>query len=184
MPRAILLLLLPLLLTEACTWAARGGGEETLIFLVRHAERAEDGTNDPHISPEGQARADLLASLLGEAGLTHIHSTDYSRTRETVAPLAARTGLPVEIYDAGDLEAFANRLRATPGRHLAVGHSNTTPDLAEALGGDAGSPIESMEYDRLYLVVLGPGGARTVLLRFGVLFPATTGPSSGLSNRP
>ena len=34
-----------------------------------------------------------------------------------------------------------------------VGHSNTTPQLAELLGADPGEPIvEANEYDRLYVI--------------------------------
>jgi len=48
---------------------------------------------------------------------------------------------------------MAAKLKATPGRHLVVGHSNTTPQLTELLGGDGGEPIvEATEYDRLYVV--------------------------------
>jgi phosphohistidine phosphatase SixA len=167
MRRSVLLLSL-LLLAGACTAPVhRGGKEETLIFLVRHAERAEDGTDDPHLAEEGRVRAALLAALLRDAGITHIYSTDLHRTRETAAPLADRAGLAVEIHDAGDPATFAARLRDTPGRHLVVGHSNTTPELVLALGGDPGSAMETMEYDRLYLVAVGPQGVNTVLLRFG-----------------
>jgi hypothetical protein len=49
-----------------------------------------------------------------------------------------------------------------------VGHSNTTPALVDALGGASVSPVEEDEYDRLYVVVLGPGETVTSsLLRFG-----------------
>lgn len=144
--------------------------DATIVYLVRHAERAEDGTNDPPISAEGQARAELVASLLQDAGITHIHTTDFKRTRSTGAPTAAVTGVDIQLYDPRDLSGFADWLRDTPGRHLVLGHSNTTPDLVEALGGDPGTPIHEMEYDRLYVVTLGDSGASTILLRFGSPF--------------
>ena len=50
---------------------------------------------------------------------------------------------------------------------MVLGHSNTTPQLAEALGGDPSTPIEEMEYDRLYVLTLTSTGTSTVLLRFG-----------------
>jgi phosphohistidine phosphatase SixA len=154
---------------------------ETLVFLVRHAERADDDegnrmamdprmTDDPPLSAEGQDRAALLAEMLSDAGITRIHSTDYRRTRETAQPTADGAGIEISLYDASDLEGFAKELISTPGRHLVVGHSNTTPGLVEALGGEAGPPIESLEYDRLYLVTFSNDGARTVLLRFGTGF--------------
>ena len=76
----------------------------------------------------------------------------------------------MQSYDPRDqaaMEAFLSRIRS-PGRHVVVGHSNTTPALVERLGGDALSPIEELEYDRIYVVVLGPDGTVTSsLLRFG-----------------
>jgi broad specificity phosphatase PhoE len=108
--------------------------------------------------------------MVREVGITHIHSTDRRRTRETVQPTAEATGLEIAIYDASNLGAVAEQLRTLPGRHLVVGHSNTNPGLVEALGGDPGLPIELLEYDRLYILSLGEGGAQTVLLRFGELF--------------
>ena len=38
-------------------------------------------------------------------------------------------------------------------------HSDTTPALVELLGGEPGAPIESPEYDRLYIVSIGADGA-------------------------
>jgi 2,3-bisphosphoglycerate-dependent phosphoglycerate mutase len=142
--------------------------EAVVVYLVRHAERAEDGTNDPPISEAGRERARLLGDMLRDADVSHIHTTDLKRTRETGAPLAERFGLGFEVYDPKDLPAFAARLRATPGRHLVLGHSNTTPQLVAALGGEPGDPIADGEYDRLYVVVITPQGAvTTTLLRYG-----------------
>jgi 2,3-bisphosphoglycerate-dependent phosphoglycerate mutase len=172
--RSALVLLGVLTLGLATTPAAPllAQNEPTVVFLVRHAERAEDGTSDPVISLPGWDRARLLAGLLGDAGLTHLHATDYRRTRGTGRPLADALGLDMHLYDPRDLPGLAGTLRATPGRHLVVGHSNTTPELVAALGGDPGAPIDEAEYDRLYVVTLMEGGASTVLLRFGAPFAA------------
>jgi phosphohistidine phosphatase SixA len=138
------------------------------IFLVRHAEKTAD-KNDPALTAAGTARAETLAVMLKDADITHIHSSDYTRTRDTAAPLAKRLGLTVELYDPRDLPAMAERLKSQSGRHLVVGHSNTTPQLTEQLGGDGGTPIvEATEYNRLYYVVIGADGrVDTALLRFG-----------------
>jgi phosphohistidine phosphatase SixA len=137
-----------------------------VIYLVRHAERLND-TPDAPLNAAGEARARILAGLLQDAGVTRIWSTPLARTRSTAAPLAARLGLEVEPYDPARLEAFAGQLRATPGRHLVVGHSNTTPQLVRALGGEPRGDIAYDEYDRLYVMVIGEGAPITVLLRFG-----------------
>jgi phosphohistidine phosphatase SixA len=141
----------------------------TVVYLARHAEKVDD-SRDPALSPAGEARARELARLLGNAGITHVWSTDFQRTRHTAGPIAAALDLQVRIYNPSDLAGFAAELRRTPGRHLVIGHSNTTPGTVEALGGDPGPLIPDTEYDRLYLVVLAPG-ATTVMLRFGAPAP-------------
>ena len=159
----------------------RPSREPVLVYVVRHAERADDGATadmmqgDPPLSLQGQDRARRLAELLRAAGLTHVHSTDLVRTRSTAQPVVESTGLPLELYDADDGQGLAERLEATPGVHLVVGHSNTAPALVEALGGDPGEPIEPLEYDRIYVVyVLPDGSAGSALFRFGS--PAGAGP--------
>lgn len=150
----------------------RGGGQAadsrpaTVVYLVRHAEKVDD-SRDPVLSEVGQARAAELSRMLSDAGITHIWSTDYQRTRLTAEPLARRLGLPVLSYPPSRLDDFAKQLKATPGRHLVVGHSNTTGELVQALGGQPGAAIQDIEYDRLYTVFLGADGPVTVLLRFG-----------------
>lgn len=136
------------------------------IYLVRHAEKQTG--SDPALTEAGHQRAVLLADLLADKGVTHIHSTNYRRTLETAAPLAERLGLPVELYDPSDLEVFADALASMPGIHLVVGHSNTTPPLAEALGGDPGTEIdEASEYDRLYVITLSTENVDSRIERFG-----------------
>ena len=116
----------------------------------------------------GRARADILSRELQDAGLTEVWSTDTTRTRETAKPTAASTGLPVQIYDASQQAAFASQLKATPGQKLVVGHSNTIPDLVGLLGGKPGAPIvEATEYDRLYVVTVTKGRAKSELRRYG-----------------
>ena len=129
----------------------------TIIYLIRHAEKADDGTSDPPLTPQGEARADVLASYLSSVGITHLHTSDFKRTRQTVAPMAERLGLEVVMYNPRDLPAFAEHLKGMPGVHVVSGHSNTTPALVKALGGDPLSEITESEYDRLYQVIIRPG---------------------------
>lgn len=137
-------------------------------FLVRHAEKV-DQSRDPVLSEVGTQRAKVLSNMLRNADIRHIHSSDFIRTRETAAPLAEMLGLEILLYDPRDLQALATRIRETGGRHLVVGHSNTTPALTEILGGEAGSAIdEPKEYDRLYIVTQSRSGeVSSVLMRYG-----------------
>ncbi len=72
------------------------------VIVVRHAEKA-DQTPDTALSAQGKARAKSLADLLRGAGVTHIITSEYLRTRDTAAPLAAALGLTIEQVPARDL---------------------------------------------------------------------------------
>lgn len=143
----------------------RGEQAETVVFLVRHAEK-EKGT-DPGLTLAGIRRAEALGERLSGEGLTAIYSTDYARTRETAQAVANATGLKIKLYDPSALPAFAEQLKASRDRVLVVGHSNTTPALVTLLGGTAGTPIEdATEFDRLYTVKIN-GTVATQLESYG-----------------
>jgi len=142
--------------------------EPLVVFLVRHGEKV-DASEDPELSPAGDERAIALALALRDAEIDQIHSSDYIRTRDTAAPTAETLALEVQIYDPRDLPSLAERLLAARGRHLVVGHSNTTPAMTGLLGGEPGPEIdENGEFDRLYVVTVGSDDSvQTVLLRYG-----------------
>ena len=85
---------------------------------------------------------------------------------------AGQVNLEVELYNPYDLAAFAKQLKDTGGRHLVVGHSNTTPELVKLLGGEPGTPIvEKSEYDRLYILSITTANeVSSVLVRYGKKF--------------
>lgn len=157
--------LIAFLFAALCLGACATSADPT-IYLVRHAEK-EPG-RDPNLTPLGKIRAEALATRLEGAKLTAIYSTDYKRTRQTATPAALSFGLPVIRYNAVKLEEFAAQLLGQTGNVLVVGHSNTTPQLVAALGGEAGAPItEATEYDRFYVLTLNDDGVTTDLQRFG-----------------
>ena len=45
-------------------------------------------TKDPDLSDAGRARAESLANVLKDAGITAIYATELKRTQQTAAPLA------------------------------------------------------------------------------------------------
>jgi phosphohistidine phosphatase SixA len=154
-----------LLLCMALPVAAAEPGEAAMVFLVRHAEKTA-ATEDPALNEAGRQRAQALAALLRNAGIEFVYSTDFMRTRETATPLAEQLGLQISLYDWDQMDVLAAELK-TPGRpSLVVGHSDTTTDLVEILGGEPGPPIdEAGEYDRLYVVSVMPDGTVTTELR-------------------
>lgn len=158
------------------------------VILVRHAETA-GSTNterDPALSDAGKVRAEALARTLGSAGVTHVFCTEFQRTKDTLAPLAAGLELEIAVVPAGDGSVQADALRALPPGSVAVvaGHSNTIPGLVKWLGGEAqdlvdhprfGGMLRHYEHDRLFVVTLPvteDGAAKTIELRFGPPNPA------------
>jgi phosphohistidine phosphatase SixA len=142
-----------------------------VVFLVRHGEKA-DLSRDAELSAAGLERAATLATTLRSAEIEYVHSSDFIRTRNTAAPTATEHGLEVGLYDPRDLPTLVEKLRRTGGRHLVVGHSNTTPQVVELLGGEPSLAIdEPGEYDRLYIVTIGSdGAASSVMMRYGTAY--------------
>ncbi len=148
----------------------------TLVYFVRHAEKALDQGDDPQLTPAGTERAQALDALLRQARVTHLYSTPYKRTQATLAPLATRLGLTVVTIGAKDDRAQLDALRALPPGSVAVvaGHSNTVPGMVRDLGG-AAPELDDAHYDRLFLVALARTGtttrATTTELRYGATSP-------------
>lgn len=137
------------------------------FVVVRHAEKAAAGGDDPPLVEAGRARADALAARLADAPVVAVYSTGYARTLQTAAPMAQAHGLPVMPYDAREpADAFATRLRAAhpAGTVVVVGHSNTVPAIAAALCGCAVAPMEETEYDRLLVVTVSAGGEAALVV--------------------
>lgn len=149
------------LLTPLALAPRRTDARTATVILTRHAEKLADPPDDPALSPAGRARAERLARTLRAARLTHAYTTDYARTRQTVAPAAAAARLDPTIYDARDTPAIAASLAALPDGAVALvaGHSNTIPAIARALGAslgglDADGNLGDAEYDRLVVLTL------------------------------
>ena len=164
-----------LLTAAGSTWARESNGANsdtpTVIYLVRHAEKQSEQSaqaDDPDLTAAGFERAQQLARVLRDAKLTAIYSTDYKRTQKTAQPLVKLANLPLTSYDPRALQTLADKLKKSTGRVLVVGHSNTTPELVELLGGNAGASIdEASEYDRLYILFLHGDSVTTLIQRYG-----------------
>lgn len=162
------------LVLSACSGGHQTSKHGTTIFLVRHAEKEATGSN-PDLTAQGYERAERLARLLQREKIKAIWSTDYRRTLETATPLSKLIDVSVQLYDPSDLASFAAQITSNAETALIVGHSNTTPELAELLGGDAGPPIdEAEEYDRLYVLKgVGTKNTETEIRRYGTPYVAT-----------
>src|SRR5438067_9412914 len=143
----------------------------TTVILIRHAEKVIDPNNaDPDLSPAGQSRAQELVRMFGDAGIKAIYATQYKRTQETVQPLAAKLGLPVNQVNSKSTGELLTRIRSdNRGQTVFIaGDKNTVPEIIAALGGPAYPTIPESEYDNLYiLTVYRTGKAKVVKMKYG-----------------
>jgi phosphohistidine phosphatase SixA len=144
---------------------ASAASAQQAVLVVRHAEKA-DQSADSALSAAGQARAKALADLLRGAGVTHILTTDYLRTRQTAAPLATALGLTPEQVPARDLDALLAKLKALDPASivLVVGHSNTIPAILNGLGWTGQLDLPDTDYDDVF-VVSPRAGQRASMVR-------------------
>jgi phosphohistidine phosphatase SixA len=143
----ILMALTPSLPADYAAPAAR----PSQIILVRHADKPLDAA-DPHLSPDGVARAKRLATFLSTdpsmikygspvaifATQTTKHD-DGQRTQETMAPLARALGIQVQTpYLGKEYGALARMILSSSqygGKTIVIcWNHETLPELAAALG--------------------------------------------------
>jgi hypothetical protein len=129
-------------------------------FVVRHLH-TPGGERDPDLTEEGRRQAALLADGLGEHRPAAIYVSQFRRSRQTAAPLAARLGLTPIVYDPADTPGLIARVRAGPRPALIVGHSNTVPDIVEQLGGTRPPPLVHEDFGDIWRV--GADGETTRL---------------------
>ena len=147
---------LPFLCAVTLCLSARVLPAQSLIFLTRHAEKAEsEDKNNPPLSEAGQARAKALARILEDTKISTIYVTEYVRTQQTAAPTAAETEAKIKQLPAADIPALITQLKAEPGNVLVVGHANTLPEIIKALGFPEPHHIDDANYSNLYVVFRG-----------------------------
>ncbi len=127
------------------------------VILLRHAEKDVSATADkvnPVLTPEGKSRAERLIRAVKKYKLDAIYSSDFIRTRETVAPLAAKRRLQVQIYNPRELKQMSEMIMTGKiKRLLIVGHNNTTPGLVNLLlGSDKYQTLPESVYDKIFVV--------------------------------
>ncbi|MBA2259799.1 MAG: histidine phosphatase family protein [Acidobacteria bacterium] len=134
---------------------------QNAVFVVRHAERADAGSGattmatDPELSDIGRTRAQSLAAMLKDAGVTVIFVTEYKRTQQTAEPLAKLLGIQATVVSAKDTQGLIEKVKAVTGRALVVGHSNTVPEVLGKLGVENPPKLADSDYGDLFLVSRG-----------------------------
>jgi broad specificity phosphatase PhoE len=128
---------------------------QPVVVIVRHGEKATDGGSDPDLSSAGHARADALARILKDSGITEIFTTEFKRTQETAAPTATSVHVTPTVVAAKDTAALVAKLHQLDGNALVVGHGDTIPNLIKALGINTPINIPDTDYSELLIVTLG-----------------------------
>ncbi|RYU89224.1 histidine phosphatase family protein [Mucilaginibacter terrigena] len=139
--------------------------QKTNIWIVRHAEKAANSTNDPDpvLSPAGQKRAEALAKELKREDIKAIYVTKYKRTGLTARSLAYKIKVLPRVYDTDTaaLKKFAKAiLKNFKGNNvLVVGHSNTVMLLLNAFGAEMPfTALDEEDYDMLFRVTVKDNG--------------------------
>jgi phosphohistidine phosphatase SixA len=152
-----------------------------IVFALRHADRTTTGDD---LSPAGHKRAQLLARMLAESGLSVVVHSDAVRAVRTVEPLKQKLGnaLTVKEVDFGDpnnpdpdfhIAKVIDFVKAQPAAAVVavVSHSNTVGPILKGLGGP-NPPIGDNEFDKLFVLFrssTGPAGV--TMLRYGAPTP-------------
>jgi broad specificity phosphatase PhoE len=165
------LFLLPLVLCFCVAFTANVPAQKKTIILLRHAEKdlsPEQSTSDPDLSAAGKERAQRLITALRKHKPSAMYATEYKRTQQTAAPLAAKSKLTVERYDPRKLKDFQTVLRDSKARRIVVvGHNNTTPALVNLfVGEEKFKQLPETEYSKIFILKFRKDGS---LKRLGLV---------------
>ncbi len=158
----------------ACAVWLRASADSTTVIVIRHAEKDLSADPDPPLSAAGEARAQNLAMMFGDAGspghIGAIYTTSALRNKLTVAPLAARLGLTPIVVSDRDPRGLARRLLKDHAGAviLVVGHADSVPAIVAALSEKSPiPPLAAQEYGTMYIVTMPRiGRANFVRLNF------------------
>lgn len=151
-----------LLLVLSLCFVVPAISQKKTIILVRHAEKADATSQDPELSAEGKQRAGRLEQAIKKYKPGAIYSTEFKRTRDTVAPMAVRRKLQVQTYDPRKPNELVDAImKSKTKRFLIAGHSNTVPGLANLLGKkELFKNLDDSEYGVIWIVRMKDGQVR------------------------
>ncbi|MEM6895240.1 MAG: phosphoglycerate mutase family protein [Bacteroidota bacterium] len=168
---------LPVLLLFLCTISCNKSTKDienveepsvvSTFYFIRHAEkdRTDSSNADPELNQDGLGRAIKWAEVFDPVMLDAIYSTNYERTSMTAAPTSVKKEIEIEYFDYATLNV-ANFLETNEGRNvLVVGHSNTTPAMAnQVLGEEYYQPMADDDNSSLFVVrIIGDKATSFVL---------------------
>ncbi len=157
--------------------ALSAGAQPARIIVIRHAEKTEN-PDDPHLSVEGQVRAERLVRWLAQGKVLGTNGPPaalfapspgrrgYSvRCLETLQPTARKLGVPVHaLYRQTDYDLQAQHLlrdKSLRGKNVVVCWPHEyLPHLAAALGISPPPPKwKSEDFESAYVITFPKGRA-------------------------
>ena len=134
------------------------------ILLVRHCQ-ATGQAPEAALTAEGQEQAQVPARFLADQSVDHIVSSTFVRARQSVAPLATLTGLPIHL----DVRLSERRLAAVPIENWRQVIHESFRDLdLRAPGGESGREVQARGWAALHALLQG-GHALPVAVAHGNL---------------
>lgn len=151
------------------------------VYLIRHAERADEPRQDPPLTEKGTLRAQELARVLGNANIKTILTSQFARTKLTAEPISKKLNVAVtpislslnpsnpRMISEQSTAEVTNKILERGGESvLVIGHSNSIPDVIKMLGGDVAPVIDEKKFDDLFVVtVYAKGKAKVAHLKYG-----------------
>ena len=125
------------------------------IVVVRHADKI-DNTDDAVLSPTGEARAQRLAHVLKDLGISAIYTTQFKRTIQTATPLANLLKIKLLAYEQTDVDGIVKEIQREHSKEvvMVVGHRSTVPRILKQFGANEPVALGSSEYDSLFVLTL------------------------------
>lgn len=160
--------------------------DETIVYIVRHAEKDTSNTknNDPNLSKEGKVRAEALNDFLKAEKITAVYSTNFKRTIQTVAPVAQHNEVSINTYDAKDPSEVARIVKSQLANQkvLVAGHSNTILEIVKSFGVDPpADKLNDDDYDLIFQIRIDKNGSASLITkRFGKKHHSTEIPETEL----
>jgi len=142
--------------------------EVTTVICIRHAERDNSTTADPHLNADGINRAKSLIHVLGSSEIKAIYTSNFARSKETASFLATHLGIssvPIDEAAAIKVHVLEHHRGKTV---LVVGHTNTIPELISLFGSASIFIIGENKFDNLFILNnFSQGVTKTTLLKYG-----------------
>ena len=130
-----------------------GPGEDVDRVELEDADVGDHPPQVAHVDPAGGPPQAGLARPVAIYAAGATDDGNGQRTRETVAPLAARLGVRVDTtYGRGQEDALAEHVAAQPGPVLICWQHGGLPDLVAAFPGVTPQPPSQWPDDRFDLV--------------------------------